>query len=390
MSVKRRVAIALQINNPYPQHQELFTGIQRYVRENPGWEYVIDEHPGYKPGHRSELFGRYDGVIARSSQRMQRRLKKMGIPLVNTWLEHARPGLPGVYPDCEAFARLAIEHLVERGFHRLCFLTQTEYVYIQLYKEAFGRYAEEHGSECRMCEVPDIDLDDPESWLTLEKRLSEWMDGLTLPVGLLVQEPTLARLVVAMCSSRGWLVPQDIAILCQQNAQVIMENPPPKLTSIDRNYERIGYEAAALLDRLMDGEPPPQKPLLIPPRGVVARESTDFFAVEDEVVAEALRYISTHLRDRLKLDRIAHELAVSPRTLQMRFDAALGRPISDEIRRQRLGKAKRLLGEKEMQISRIAREAGFGTHNQMSDVFGRELGMTPSEYREQVLGEREK
>jgi len=123
-------------------------------------------------------------------------------------------------------------------------------------------------------------------------------------------------------------LPQDIAIVSLNDNRMIAELPP-QITCIDHNYERVGYEAAALLERFMAGEAPPEEPLLIPPKGVIARQSTDYFAVDDEVVAASLRFVSGCLAEKLSLERIAREFAVSPRTLQLRFSAALGHSISD-------------------------------------------------------------
>lgn len=87
------------------------------------------------------------------------------------------------------------------------------------------------------------------------------------------------------------------------------------------------------MDRLLRGESAPEAPILVPPKGVIVRQSTDFFAVDEPVVAAALRFISGQLAEKLTVDRIADAMGVSPRALQLCFDAALGRPISDEIRR---------------------------------------------------------
>ena len=49
--------------------------------------------------------------------------------------------------------------------------------------------------------------------------------------------------------------------------------------------------------RLMDGEPAPTEPILIPPAGVVTRQSTDVLALPDPDTARALRYMWEHLAE---------------------------------------------------------------------------------------------
>ncbi len=388
MNTRRRVAIALDLEYPFPHHHDVFAGTQRYASEHPQWECVIDEHPLHKQLSGIAPFQKYDGVIARATPDLMRRLKRVGVPLVNTWFQMARPGLPGVYVDYLQMGRLAAEHLLERGFRRFSFVATPEHKGYELSGKSFVQRVQEEGYECQVEVCPLGKYEDPVYWASLVKRLNQWLDNLSLPAALFVNPPLLARLWIGLCQNRGWHVPRDVAVLCEVDLRLMVEHPAPQISSIDLNYERVGYEAAALLDQLIEGEPTPSEPTLIPVKGVIARESTDYFAVEDEVVAEALQYISSHLRKQLTLERIAEGIAVSTRSLQRRFNAALGRSVSAEIRRLRLEKAKRMLGEPDRQISEIARLVGFGQPGRMSEAFQRELGLSPSDYRRKVLGER--
>ena len=58
----------------------------------------------------------------------------------------------------------------------------------------------------------------------------------------------------------------------------------PNLSSIAIPARRIGYDAAALLENLMAGEPRPQSDITLQPLGVVSRRSTEAEATEDEIV----------------------------------------------------------------------------------------------------------
>jgi LacI family transcriptional regulator len=77
------------------------------------------------------------------------------------------------------------------------------------------------------------------------------------------------------------------------------------------------------------------------------------------------------------------------RTLQLRFRKVLNRPIAAEIRRVRIERAKRELTQSERRLSEIARDVGFGEPMRMYEVFRRELGVTPSDYRKQRQLEKE-
>ena len=213
--------------------------------------------------------------------------------------------------------------------------------------------------------------------------IKAWMNKWEPPIGVFVGPDTVGRQVAQMCIARGWRVPQDVAIITAYNDESICEQPSPSLTSVEVGFDRIGYESARLLDGMMNGERPPKQPILLPPVGIVARESTDFFAVDDELVAAALRFIAANSHQPITSEDVAGAVNVLLRTLQRRFNEHLGRPIATEIRRVRLERAKRELAHTDRPVYLIAKESGFGITKRLNDIFRRELGMTPSEFRQQ-------
>jgi LacI family transcriptional regulator len=115
----------------------------------------------------------------------------------------------------------------------------------------------------------------------------------------------------------------------------------------------------------------------------VVRESTDFYAVDDELVAESLAFIAANSHRPIKADDVAQAVSTGTRSLQLRFREHLGRPIATEIRRVRIERAKREVTQSKRPLAEIARKVGFGTSLQMYKVFSRELGISPSDYRKQ-------
>jgi LacI family transcriptional regulator len=155
---------------------------------------------------------------------------------------------------------------------------------------------------------------------------------------------------------------------------------------VEVGHERIGYEAARLLDRLMTGKraaSPFSEHLLLPPQGLIVRESTDFFAVDDELIGGALEFIAANSHLKIGPDDVARAVTTETRTLQRRFRKYLDRPIATEIRRVRIERAKRELTQTDRSIASISRDVGFGGPMRMYEVFCRELGVTPSQYRRQ-------
>jgi len=385
MSKPRRIAIALDLVDPHPNHQDVFAGVQRYAHEVGSWQCVIDEHPAYRYRQRQNTRGAYDGVIARALPTLQTRLKKLGIPLINTVYSYHRDGVAGVYLDPFSRGQLAAEHLLGRGYSRIHVLHDPSMRHTVDTMSTFIAHVEDEGIQCQVTEFAGGDTSDPAWWVKHETFINRWIDTLQPPIGLFLESAIASRVIIELCHQKGLHVPQDIAVMCMRNPKSLLELPT-QISSVEHNYERVGYEAAVMLDRLIDGEPVPTRPTLIPPKGVAARASTDHFAVDDELVAQALRYISQHLRADLSVERMAEALDVSSRNLQKRFQLALHRGVASEIRRLRLSASKIMLVDSDQSIGDIAERAGFVNAAAMGQVYRRELGYSPSAYREKHRG----
>ena len=147
------------------------------------------------------------------------------------------------------------------------------------------------------------------------------------------------------------------------------------------NAVHIGYEAAAMLDALMRGERPSQRELYVPPVGVVTRKSTDVMAIDDAVVAEALRFIHRHGCDGIKVDDVLRHLLISRSALQRRFRRTLGKSIHQAILERRVERVKQLLVQTTLTRSQIADRCGFKHDEYLSTMFKQHTGKSLTAYR---------
>lgn len=388
MPQPRRVALMLELDWPYKRHAGVFAGTQRYAQEH-GWESLIDEFAAETLREHPEQPPPYDGVIARATRKLARRAKRRGVPVVNVWHSSpARRSLPGVFADSSAIGRLRAEHLLARGLRRFAALTHEDDLAQQFELTAFAATVAEAGCPCAAAKTPLFASLSLKHWRLTERTVDAWMKAWQPPIGVFVGNELEGRMVAQMCRNRGWRVPEDVALIAGRNEETFCEHLRPTLTSVEVGYDRIGYEAARLLDRLMDGEAPPAGPILLPPQGLIVRESTDFFAVDDKLIAAALEFIAANCHRPIRLDDVAEAVLTGTRTLQLHFRKHLGRPIAAEIRRARIERAKRELAQTGQTIKEISRDVGFGPPMRMYEVFVRELGLTPTEYRRQRQGER--
>jgi LacI family transcriptional regulator len=377
----RRVALMLDLQWPYKRHAEVFAGVQRYAEER-GWVSIIDEfaHDTLRP--RRGAPDPYDGIVARACHPLVRRAAARGVPVVNVWPSSpARHLMPGVFPDSAEAGRLVAEHLLARGFRSFATLTSPKNVDNEREVAEFERLVRAAGFGCASAYVPQDPYRDLAHWRRTVQALDRAMVSWAPPVGVYVGQEVCGRLVVQAGQRRGWRVPEDVAIVAGKNEETLCERPRPSLTSVEVGYDRVGYAAAELLDRLMAGHAPPQEPLRIAPRGLVVRESTDFFAVGHPVVAAALAFISANSHRGIGPADVAVAVGAGARTLQNYFRMAIQRPVAAEIRRVRVERAKRELAQGDRPLAAIARDAGFGTVQRLYEVFRREVGVSPGRYR---------
>jgi LacI family transcriptional regulator len=381
-----RVAFMLELVWNYNYHTEVFAGAQTYADAH-GWESTIDEFVAERLPADRKSPPPYDGVIARASKKLADAAGKIGLPVVNVWggspVFH---DLPGSFVDNEASGRLAAEHLLSRGLRNFAVVGVPDRAERRQMR-GFRNAVTDAGFPCTATTISRYRVVSLSAWTSFERRLEQFMDRWQPPIGVYTVSEDVGRHVVQACRSRGWRVPGDVAIVAGKNEESVCLQPRPSLTSIDMGYRRVGYEAARLLDELM--QRPPQrgrksaapKHVVTPPNGLVIRESTDFFAVTDPLVAAALEFIAANSHRQISAEEIAEATRAGLRTLQKQFSECLGRSISEEVQRVRLERAKRELVQSNRTVKEIAADVGFLRAARMIEAFRRTLGQTPGEYR---------
>jgi LacI family transcriptional regulator len=181
----------------------------------------------------------------------------------------------------------------------------------------------------------------------------------------------------------GLRVPDDIAILGADNNKLICENQAVPLSSVRHDLRTIGYEGAAMLDRLMDGQKLEQRLKLIPPRGIAVRQSTDALAVTDPLIRKLLEYLKTHFKHSIGTAELAEMFGVSRRSLEVRFRESMHSSIREHLIGIRIQEAKRMLNYTNEPIETIAALTGFCHAPHFSNTFKKQEGISPIRYRHQ-------
>jgi len=159
-------------------------------------------------------------------------------------------------------------------------------------------------------------------------------------------------------------------------------NPP--LSSVAPHPERVGYEAAELLDALMAGKRRIPERIAVGPMRVFERQSTDVMAVGDWAVASATHLMRQQALYGCRVSDVLRKVKLSRSALEKRFRKSLNRSPKQEIRRIQIGRIQQLLAETDFTLERIAQLSGFEHPEYMSVLFKRETGQTPGQYRRQL------
>ncbi len=210
------------------------------------------------------------------------------------------------------------------------------------------------------------------------------IEALPKPIGLLTAHDFRGRQVLDACRRTGLAVPEEIALIGIGDDEVLCELSWPPMSSINSNPRTAGYEAAALLDRLIQGEPMQGQRILVQPVGVQARQSTDVMAIEDSDVAAAVRFIRERACSGINVNDILARIPLIRQTFELRFKKTMGRSPHAEIVRVRLERVKQLLKETDLSIPMIAQKSGFKHTRYMSTIFKEKVGQTPGRYRNAV------
>jgi LacI family transcriptional regulator len=384
MSKRRRVAVIVQSERAY--HRKILRGIGAYMHEAGNWSLYIEDHSLEKLPDLDNWHG--DGIIlAFGVQSIIKRACRMRLPTVgiegrSIGHDPAAP-IPNFRTDNRAIGRLGANYLIERGFTRLAFCGFAALDMQPWCTEratAFENCATEHGLSCAVYTGHGTTV---RKWSHLQHELTVWLESLEKPLGLLAANDDRARHVLEACRTIGLRVPEDIAVLGVDNDEVMCELTDPPLSSIEHGAGSLGYQAAALLDRLMAGKKAKKLQTLVEPEGVVARHSTDILAIADPEVAAAMTFIHQHGGQPLRVADVVGATGVSRSTLEARFKA-LGRTIHGEIQRLQVERARFLITTTDLPIKQIAAMAGFAHVHYMTTIFHRRTGWTPAEYRKHV------
>lgn len=373
MKKMRNVLLLLTPSNP-----RRLEGIARFAKSR-SWHLTIADHLTHSLDGWSG-----DGALVtlRDDAGMLsyvRRLRRQGVCIVDLSLSRPDVRLPRVAGDNAAIGRMAAEHFKSKRYKNAAWFSTGWGHQHELRHAAFSEAMEGH------CERWAWALASRKSGADDWNALSRWLKAKLCkaphPLAVFCFDDADASRVESVAIDAGLSVPGDVAVLGVGDDMVICENQAVPISSVQHDIHRIGYAGAALLERLMNGGKAPAAPILIKPKGVTERASTDALAISSGIVRRVREIYMDAIAKPPSTEQIAERLGVSRATLDRAFADDVGLSPSKMLMRLRLNEAKHLITSTDLTLAEIADRLGYCNPAYFTNVFRDSEGIAPKEWR---------
>ena len=108
---------------------------------------------------------------------------------------------------------------------------------------------------------------------------------------------------------------------------------------------------------------------------------SDPLAGKEKLTDKVARFIQEHHNEPITSEDICRQFYCSRSFMSTQFNQATGKTIREYINELRIADAKRLLKESSLSVTEIAFLTGFNSCNYLSDIFKKQVGMSPLKYR---------
>ena len=385
---RKRIAVAVERSTVYGRN--ILRGFAEIAGTRPEWDLsLLDPRRTTAVAAQGS---RFDAWVCRiPDDRAAAVLARTGCPVVDLATPHGPPAFASVATDAKAIGRLASEHLLARRYPAFAFCGYPGIAFSDRRRDAFAaclaqsgftpseyhppqkavrRFGADYRLGDRLVETPDA------------AALRVWLRSLPKPVAIFCCDDLRAAQLLRVCHAAGFAVPRDVAVLGVDDDPLQCLFASPRLSSIDSDSVEAGRAAARALAQMLDspGAAPPQ--ILVAPRGVAARASTDCWPGAPEWLPGVLDWIAENAGENLSACDVFRRAGRSRTLVERVFREKLGTTVQRKIAEARIETAKRLLVGTARPLAEIAHASGFSSAGYFSRTFAAATGLAPTAWRE--------
>lgn len=382
----KRYSITLLFNANKAYDRQVVEGVGEYLQASQcNWDIFIEEDFRCRIDNIKYKLG--DGVIADfDDPEIEALLQDVDVPIVGVGGSYHRevdyPPVSYVATDNSALVKSAFRHLKKKGINRFAFYglpsssgkrwaQEREYEFRQLVNSEKYQLFVYQGMEIT-----------PDNWQYAQNRLADWIETLPTQTGIIAVTDARARHVLQVCESLNISVPEKISVIGIDNEELTRYLSRIALSSVEQGTRQMGYRAAKMLHQLLcDNKKTPQR-ILVPPIRVIERRSTDFRALQDPFVIQAMHFIHHYACKGIKVEQVLDAVRISRSNLEKRFKDETGYTIHTAIHQEKLDRAHDLLISTSLSINEISQVSGYPSLQYFYSVFKKHYRMTPKDYRD--------
>src|SRR5580698_10109691 len=233
---RRRVALLIESSRGYGRG--LFRGIAKFVREHHEWSVQSEEWKWTDglPAWLRNWDG--DGVIGRvETPEMAKLIQQLKVPVVDVRGSVPCLDFPLIDTEDRLVARLAAEHLMNRGFRQFAFCGFVGANYSDTRSHWYCERLKEAGYDCHVYSPPQRlrdgqTIEYEKRGLLFQEDLGSWLQSLPKPVGVMACNDIRGQQVLNLCGRLDIVVPETVAVIGADNDEVLCELSDPPLSSV--------------------------------------------------------------------------------------------------------------------------------------------------------------
>jgi LacI family transcriptional regulator len=397
MAIHKPITLAFQATVLHVTGRALIQGVTKYVRLHSHLRLRITNQPVREVIPILRDCGVDGAFVFTDSEADEQFVENSGVPCILTHALTPQRVLPYFTANNHLLGRMAADHFITKGFG--------DFAYFSMGHHSFWSQERLNGFEERITQVggtvsvfqPPVTSKyakaartgrklpwPPSSWTGNTEHLHNWIRSLPKPVGIMACDDGAGYDILEAAKEAGVRVPEELAVLGTYNDEALCLAADPSLSSIALDLEQGGYNAAALLHRIILGQEKMRGQRVISePMNIITRQSSDILAVNDHDIATALNFIVANVNRPIRVADVVNQTCSSRRRLEMKFRDHIKRSISEEIMRVKVDAIARMLLESDMSMERIADCLAFGSSGRMRDAFWRIRGVNPLAFRMQ-------
>jgi LacI family transcriptional regulator len=375
--------VMLMIDTSRASSRQFLQGIARYMHMHESWEVYI-QPPTYITSNKMNFYNwikqnNFDGIMFRDSFN-QKNIMKLNISkTVFLTTGESFPGIITIRTDSYGISQMAADYFINLGFKNFAFCGFDKLSWSNRRLDAYKKILDKNKGFNFFHYTCPHGIHD----MVKEKlNISNWLRNLPIPLCVFACNDDRGIYILDVCKAIGLRVPDEVAVLGVDNDELVCNLSTPSLSSIQVGFEKAGFDAAAALNRLMNGEVEATN-IIITAKAlqIVTRRSSESFAIEDEEVRKALIFIREHYQEPIQISDIVEATCLSRRSLQYLFKKLLNRTISEELNILRINDIKTKLLNTKDRIKIIATSLKYVDITNFTRFFKQYTSMSPKEYR---------